>query len=182
MKIAYHVSDPRKSQLIMYVGGEGGTGKSRIINCVTALFEEIDPDGLHKMAFTGTAAYNIGGRTIHSSIRKTKGSRRKKIEKESDLRHKESNRSFWKTKTCAIVDEITFAPEAIMNDHHNVLCSAKGISDTDGPQNPFGGMHVIMFGDFFQHLAIGKRIYESFLWNRLTNSLILTEQVRAKDD
>src|SRR5207248_711707 len=53
-------------QLLLYLGGEGGTGKSRVIAAIERLMELM---GLkHKIQLagsTGAAADNIGGSTVH---------------------------------------------------------------------------------------------------------------------
>ncbi|PVH91040.1 hypothetical protein DM02DRAFT_546587, partial [Periconia macrospinosa] len=56
------------SQLCQFVGGEGGTGKSRVIEALVALFSS---KGMrHRLLVTatsGTAAARINGITIHSA-------------------------------------------------------------------------------------------------------------------
>ena len=55
-------------QMLLSVSGEGGTGKSRVIEAVCAYFEAIGRrSSLIVCAPTGNAAVNIGGSTIHSS-------------------------------------------------------------------------------------------------------------------
>ncbi|KAI5455814.1 hypothetical protein BGZ63DRAFT_337870, partial [Mariannaea sp. PMI_226] len=54
-------------QLCQFIGGEGGTGKSRIIEAIVKLFAS--KDIAHHMLVTatsGTAAARINGITIHS--------------------------------------------------------------------------------------------------------------------
>ena len=56
-------------QLRMGVFGEGGTGKSRLIDAIRAWFACIGRESeLAVTATTGAAAYNINGATIHSSL------------------------------------------------------------------------------------------------------------------
>ncbi|KAF6802740.1 hypothetical protein CPLU01_16143, partial [Colletotrichum plurivorum] len=55
-------------QLLLFIGGEGGTGKSRVIEALAAVFNELDES--HRLLVTatsGTAAANIDGITIHSA-------------------------------------------------------------------------------------------------------------------
>jgi hypothetical protein len=60
--------EPGAAQLCLFVGGEGGTGKSRVIEAVAELFEN---KGIsHRLLLTatsGTAAARINGVTIHSA-------------------------------------------------------------------------------------------------------------------
>ena len=60
-------------QLCQFIGGEGGTGKSRIIEAVVELF--ISKGVSHRllvMATSGTAATKINGVTIHSACNLSK--------------------------------------------------------------------------------------------------------------
>ena len=51
---------------MMVLTGEGGMGKSQVIDAVTQYFEnENVPDKLAKGAYTGIAASLIGGKTLH---------------------------------------------------------------------------------------------------------------------
>jgi hypothetical protein len=55
------------SQLLMYIGGVGGTGKSHLIHAIIRLFDQLGRR--HKLmlsAPTGIAAVLIGGHTIHA--------------------------------------------------------------------------------------------------------------------
>src|SRR5579864_1561826 len=59
----------RPKQILMCVSGEGGTGKSRIIEAVSALFSSINRrESLMICAPTGSAAVNVGGSIIHSNM------------------------------------------------------------------------------------------------------------------
>ena len=54
-------------QLLMQTRGEGGTGKTKVIQMVTATFEDLGASGrLLKGAYTGIAARGTGGATLHS--------------------------------------------------------------------------------------------------------------------
>jgi hypothetical protein len=54
-------------QLRMYVGGEAGSGKTRTIYAIQALFARLrKANWLCTAAFMGSAAEAIGGRTLHS--------------------------------------------------------------------------------------------------------------------
>lgn len=55
--------------LVMYLGGAGGTGKSRVLGAVRLLARSwAAAEHLLLTATTGVAAVNIGGSTIHSAI------------------------------------------------------------------------------------------------------------------
>jgi hypothetical protein len=56
-------------QMLLAVAGEGGVGKTRVIKAVELGFELLRrKDEVILLAPTGAAAYNIGGRTIHTAL------------------------------------------------------------------------------------------------------------------
>ena len=88
---------------MQYVGGEGGTGNSRVIHAIKNLFRL--KDGLHMLLLTGAsgnAAALIGGVTLHSATTigfEGKNETTKPISEEEKLR--------WKNMTMLIVEEIS---------------------------------------------------------------------------
>lgn len=53
----------------MYIGDEGGTGKSRLIHAIKGWFNEIGKSKILRLAaYTGTAAANIGASTLHNIL------------------------------------------------------------------------------------------------------------------
>ncbi len=90
-------------QHFQYVGGAGGTGKSRVIHAIRDMFRL--KDGLHTLLLTGAsgnAAALIGGVTLHSATNigfEGKNEMTRTISEEEKLR--------WKNMTMLIVDEIS---------------------------------------------------------------------------
>ena len=67
--IANHAVAPRSKQLIMYIGGMGGTGKSQAIKALMDLFKSrSEPHRFVVLAPTGTAAALLQGSTYHSFL------------------------------------------------------------------------------------------------------------------
>lgn len=57
----------RNEQMIMFLTGKGGTGKSELVRRITGMFRQHGREKrLSKVAFTGTAAFLIGGRTLQA--------------------------------------------------------------------------------------------------------------------
>ncbi|KAJ7136455.1 hypothetical protein C8R43DRAFT_859071, partial [Mycena crocata] len=55
--------------LRMYLGGPGGTGKSRVINALRDYFVGCGEARRFRLAsYTGVAARNISGMTLHSAL------------------------------------------------------------------------------------------------------------------
>ncbi|KAF9478296.1 hypothetical protein BDN70DRAFT_809014, partial [Pholiota conissans] len=64
-----HSNSAEPEQLRMYIAGCSGTGKSRVISSLKSYFEDRDQGRrLRLAAFTGSAAKNIGGVTLHSAL------------------------------------------------------------------------------------------------------------------
>lgn len=124
--------------LLLYLGGEGGTGKSRLISAFCRLLSDIGLRSTLKVcATTGAAADNINGSTLHSACRlKIRGSNPEITAKD----HAE-----WKSKDYLIVDEVSMLPVASLGQLEHSLRIFKR-NDA-----PFGGLAaVILSGDFYQ--------------------------------
>ncbi|KAJ7776486.1 hypothetical protein DFH07DRAFT_731881, partial [Mycena maculata] len=67
--IAHHSLQNRPDQLRMLLTGPGGTGKSRVIDALRDFFE-LRGQGrrLRLAAYTGVAARNINGMTLHAAL------------------------------------------------------------------------------------------------------------------
>ncbi|KAI0335958.1 hypothetical protein GY45DRAFT_1234888, partial [Cubamyces sp. BRFM 1775] len=69
MIVARHSLDNRPEPLRMFLGGVGGTGKSRVIKALTAYFAARNQSRRLRLAsFTGVAARNINGTTLHAAL------------------------------------------------------------------------------------------------------------------
>ncbi|KAJ7127739.1 hypothetical protein C8R44DRAFT_529334, partial [Mycena epipterygia] len=67
--IAYHSLENKPEQLRMFLTGPGGTGKSRVIQALQDFFSlRGQSRRLRLAAYTGVAARNINGMTLHSVL------------------------------------------------------------------------------------------------------------------
>ncbi|KAF5310090.1 hypothetical protein D9619_010532 [Psilocybe cf. subviscida] len=141
MMIADHLAKGSSEQLLMYVSGVGGTGKSHVINSVVKLFEAFGcRDLLALGAPTGIAAVLIGGQTLHSLALLNPSGKAGKIERLTQI---------WKAKRCLIIDEVSMIGAKFLSQFSNRLREAKtGGGDT--VLSPFGGVNVVFMGDFGQ--------------------------------
>jgi AAA domain len=70
----YPYDSAKRDQLLMHIGGEGGTGKSQIIKAIVAGLRILKRDQeIILLAPTGAAADNIGCNTIHTALGMTIG-------------------------------------------------------------------------------------------------------------
>lgn len=182
--------------LRMILHGEGGTGKSKVIQTITEGFANQGVRYLLlKSAYTGVAASLINGKTTHtigmvSQLGKiTSDKTRKKLQE------------FWKLYTYLVIDEYSMIGKAFLAKlSRNIgIGKAKGGEENNvGSSQSFGGINVILCGDLHQFppvagrkreplfypehytdtidAQIGRKIYEEF-----TTVVILREQVRVTD-
>ena len=127
----------------MYVGGEGGTGKSRVIHGVKMLVELMGQRSMLQLAgTTGAAADNIDSSTIHScaGLNFDEKEKRPEIVGEQKMLKK-----IWRNKQILIIDEASMLSLKML---HNINYKCKKLRDNEAS---FEGIQVIMlFGNFFQ--------------------------------
>ena len=110
-KVALHVITDHTTgwskigaQLLMGIFGEGGTGKSRLIEAIRAWFAALSRSNeLIVTATTETAAFNVKGRTLHSAVGiPVENGDGVRVVATSDKKAKE-----WQDRHYLIVDEVS---------------------------------------------------------------------------
>jgi hypothetical protein len=152
------------SQHCQFIGGEGGTGKSRIIEAIVELFAR--KGASHRVLVTatsGTAAANINGITIHSACNFSKDTSRigygasKNIDGFSSsgstgLRIDGQVRMQWQEKYLLIIDEVSMLGARTLYMVNEQLCKLRDCT------KDFGGIPIILFcGDFHQFRPVQER-------------------------
>ena len=139
------------SPLRMFISGQAGTGKSRVINAVKDLLEVIGETGRFQLgSYMGIAARNISGSTLHSllSISQLKNATKNTSKTRIELMNR------WEGVDFLFIDEVSMISCQFMKKIHDALCIAKG-NDL-----PFGGINIIFAGDFAQLPPVAeKRLY-----------------------
>ena len=149
-----------EQSLIMLMSGQGGTGKSYVIKCLYLLAQiwfgkTVGSWGpMTLMAPTGSAAYNINGHTWQSKLGK---SREKKTDKEkntssvSRMSASAISNLVKNAKGCKAIclDEISLCSLETIYEIHQRCCIAFQCKN-----KPFGGVHIIFSGDFYQMQCI----------------------------
>jgi len=199
-------------QLCQFIGGEGGTGKSRIIEAVVRLFASKRLS--HRLLVTatsGTAAAGINGITIHSACNFSKDGSRSVTNKNFDrfatptsasLRVDGQSKMQWQEKYMLVIDEVSMLGARTLYNVNEKLCMLRGSAED------FGGIPIVLFlGDFRQFRPVQERTIllhskeipwdeekmfaaeqrhqhdkAHALWNKFTTVVMLKEQVRAAGD
>jgi len=186
------------TQLLLYVGGVGGTGKSHIIKSIVMLFERLDRKKELKLgAPTGIAATLIGDQTLHSLTLQSPNSSKKV--------NYAALAQIWGEVKFLVVDEISMVGAAFMDQLSLRMRHGKG-ADLVDRERPFGGIHVVFMGDFgqldppkqyplFSYVLVKSPSFSesrnnskisalngAFLWRLVTNVILLTKNVRQADD
>ena len=189
----------RVAQLLMYIGGSGGVGKSRVIAAAVHLFTAYGrKHWLRLCAYTAFAAGQIGGTTTHALMGEmTMKQRKRDVTYNPSAKTMTTLQRVWSEARFCIVDECS-----MLSCHWNGLLSARmqaaraGISD-----GPYGGVHLIFCGDFNQLPPIsttGRPLYTNpewlrnaklnrseigrQLWDSLTHAVVLDQGMRAAGD
>ena len=180
-------------QLLMQIQGEGGTGKSKVIQTVTQFFAQMGMKSmLMKMAYTGIAASLIEGKTTHTATCMSVS------EEKMSAKTRRKLTDTWREIEYVIIDEVSMLSRTFLAALSKRIAIGKARHESN--DKPFGGVNVIICGDFHQfgpvvttkrgalyHISdvargdsaeevIGRSIYEQF-----DKVVILKEQVRVQD-
>ena len=166
----------------VFLTGPAGSGKTHVLNEYIAYLKKHEI-GIGVTASTGIAATHMGGVTIHSWT----GMGIKSDLSEYDLTAMEDKRYIFKrfenTKVL-IIDEISML-------HHFRLDLVDKIARRMKRNDlPFGGLQIILCGDFFQLPPVSRQdepesrfAYEAEAWKEAGFTVCyLEEQFRQKDD
>jgi len=151
--VAEHSMLQNADPLRMFITGPGGTGKSRVIKALKDWFDRRDQQRRFRLAsFTGVAANNIDGMTLHSALSLGQISH---LTKSSPLsRTRQTLVSMWQGVHYLFIDEVSMIGCKMLADISIALEMAKEKT------TPFGGINIIFAGDFAQlPPVLQKRLY-----------------------
>ncbi len=142
--IAEHSLEKKRRPLRMFLGGQGGMGKSRVINALRDFFRKRNQKRRFRLAlYTGIAARNISGMTLHAALLLNHHGRRGS---DSDNQSKTSRDlvSMWQGIDYLFIDEVSMVGAKLLVQVSTALCLAKE------DKTVFGGINIIFAGDFVQ--------------------------------
>ena len=165
-----------EDELVMFLSGMGGTGKSEVIKAFIHFAQGIsiafgwnyDNNVIKVTALTGSAACEIpNGKTLHSQA----GLTSRKI----PLKLKET----WNTTKMIIIDEVSFL------DEENIRKLDKNMRKLKESDSMYGGIHVVFVGDFFQMLPVrGSPLFKAntLQFNAINRAVFLNVSHRFEND
>lgn len=159
------------------VTGPAGTGKSVLLRALRERYSEMPV-----CASTGIAALNVGGCTVHSWAGLGLG--RDSAEEIAKKHNERKNAVWWNMRQCKqlAIDEVSMIDAELFAKLDRVLQLVR----LDG--RPFGGVQLILFGDFLQLPPVGEDgkpvrfAFESRSWEQARIHVrVLRDVMRQKD-
>lgn len=157
----------------VFISGPAGSGKSSIVEPFINLLETEFPEvNVSVIAPTGAAASNIGGKTLHRWAAV--------FVKGDDVAF--NNWQALKSVDVLVLDEVSMLPAYLMEGLDKALRRAKR------SRKPFGGIQVILMGDFMQLPPVPTDGHDSRFaifsdaWKALKPKLCYIDKVRRAAD
>jgi ATP-dependent DNA helicase PIF1 len=160
----------------LFLSGSAGTGKSFTIKKIVEYLENNNLNyGL--TALTGCAASLINGQTLHSFLLLGIDKSLKDIYNDLSKKYIPKFKAL-KSLNTLIIDEISMMSNELIELINELFKLIKS------NLLPFGGIQVILVGDFHQLPPIrGNYCFTSPIWDELKlHNIILTDLIRQKDD
>jgi ATP-dependent exoDNAse (exonuclease V) alpha subunit len=170
----------KKEQILLYVTGNAGTGKSYLIEVIIELIRLTQAvrsghDPVIVCAPTGLAAKNVNGETIHRSFFLPINQNRINVDLSAQSNGQLRNRLCQKNFT--IIDEFSMVSANMFRAIHERLCNVHE------NELPFGGTHVIASGDFHQLRPVRAKYAFKMedLWEKFDCMFLLTNLRQGTD-
>jgi ATP-dependent DNA helicase PIF1 len=161
----------------VFFTGAAGCGKSFILRILKQILTKLDLQGeIQFCAPTGIAACNIGGLTIHSWA--GIGLANKSLENiVGQVMGTTTAVKRWRNTSILVIDEVSMLSAELFD-----MLSFIGSRVRQNDQ-PFGGIQLVLCGDFFQlpPIGLGKDkhfCFESLVWKKMlgTKSMIILDK------
>jgi len=162
----------------IFMSGPAGTGKSFVINIINDICN-IRKIKCHITALTGCAALLLNGnsKTLHSwsGIVINSYDLQYNLNK---IRKNKTKRTNWLKVNVLIIDEVSMMSSELFDLLDNI---GRSIRKTD---KPFGGIQLILSGDFFQLPPIGdcKFCFQSKEWDNIFPTINILKKIYRQDD
>lgn len=172
----------------LFFTGSAGTGKSFLTRKIIEQFHTgFMGAGVYVTASTGAAAVNIAGCTLHSFAGIGLGAESvavlfKNIRSNPKPRFRHAKMRWMKARTL-IVDEVSMLDAGLFDKIEELARLLRGNDE------PFGGIQIILCGDFFQLPPVRKRddieakefLFKAKCWNRVIKKTYVLERIFRQD-
>lgn len=139
--ITTHACKSNPRQMKLFLSGSAGSGKSQVIRALQDFFAiKQESRRLRLTAYTGIAAININGITLHSALNLNICSNKKRPSSKT----LQELRALWTGVDYLFIDEISMISCEFLLRISDALIQATGIPE------PFGGINIIFAGDLCQ--------------------------------
>ncbi|KAL1948347.1 hypothetical protein VTO73DRAFT_12422 [Trametes versicolor] len=169
----------------VFFTGAAGTGKSLLLRAIIAALRRKHakkPEVVSVTASTGMAASNIGGMTIHSWGAVTPGMHN--IDRQiSCIKTCKPAFKRWKETKVLIIDEVSMVDGQLFDTLAKLAVQLRKKTD-----KPFGGIQIVVTGDFFQLPPVTKSgeepffAFESDAWKECIDHTVTLTQVYRQTD
>lgn len=169
----------------VFFTGSAGTGKSVLLREIIKELRRKHakrPDSVAVTASTGIAACNIGGVTIHSFAGIGLG-KEPTAQLVSKIRKNRKAAARWARTQVLIIDEVSMVDPALFDKLEEVARLIR-----KKPDKPFGGIQVVITGDFFQLPPVNPGgsvtfAFDAQSWHKVVQHKVnLTQVFRQKDE
>lgn len=161
----------------VFLTGPAGSGKSFILNTFIKYYEENKKGILYKTSMTGISALLINGITLHrfagiGIASKSVDYYISKIFKNQNLKER------WQNTDVLIIDEISMLTLELFEKLELIARKVRR------NEKPFGGIQLILSGDFFQLPPIDSKLFcfESNIWNTVIKKTFYFEIIMRQTD
>ncbi|KAF7301269.1 ATP-dependent DNA helicase PIF1 [Mycena indigotica] len=167
----------------VFFTGSAGTGKSLLLRAIIKALKNKHgkSDVVSVTASTGMAASNIGGMTIHAwgAVAPTQTEFEFQV---SCIRKCRPALQRWQKTKVLVIDEVSMVDGPLFS---RICQLAQHLRKNN---SPFGGIQLVVTGDFFQLPPVAKQgeavfAFESAEWKRcIRHTILLSEVFRQKDN
>lgn len=176
------VIDMLKTGKSVFFTGSAGTGKSVLLRSAIQELKQLhkQPENVAVTASTGLAACNIGGTTLHSfaGVGLGLGTADQLVK---NVKKMKKHVVRWTKTKVLIIDEISMINADFFDKLEYVARKLKGVD------KPWGGIQLVVTGDFFQLPPVSKDkatkfAFEAEKWKLLDATIQLKTVFRQKDE
>ena len=167
----------------VFLTGKPGTGKSYVVGIYREIMKNTRNVGL--TSTTGISAILIGGSTLHSFLKIGLGQGSAEFLAEKILKNTKAKNK-WLTLDTLIIDEVSMLAPDLLTKLEEIARivrrkNPKSLLTSTGDEKPFGGIQLILSGDFLQLPVVGSDsfCFETETWDKCIEKVIyLTDIIR----